>query len=77
MVDTRRPNEVGELIIRGSNVMQGYWNKPADTEKVFKHGRYRADALLYTGDLFKKDEEGYLYFMGRKDVKSKTGCMVY
>lgn len=64
--------EVGELIVRGSNVMQGYWNDPEETTRVFRPGRYRGETLLYTGDLFKKDEDGYLYFIARKDDLIKT-----
>ncbi len=64
--------EVGELIIRGSNVMQGYWNSPEETARTYRPGRYRGEALLYSGDLFKKDEEGYLYFIARKDDLIKT-----
>jgi acyl-CoA synthetase (AMP-forming)/AMP-acid ligase II len=66
------PKEVGELVVRGSNVMQGYWNDPEETARVFRPGRYGGETLLYTGDLFKKDEEGYLYFIARKDDLIKT-----
>ena len=67
----------GELVVRGSNVMQGYWNLPELTEKVLRPGRYPGEKVLYTGDLFKKDAEGYLYFLGRKDDIIKTsGYMV-
>jgi len=66
------PGEVGELVIRGSNVMQGYWNAPEETARVYHPGRYRGDTLLYSGDLFKKDEEGFLYFVARKDDMIKT-----
>jgi len=59
--------DVGELVVRGSNVMQGYWNKPEETARTFRPGRYRGEALLFTGDLFKKDKEGFLYFVSRKD----------
>ena len=64
--------EVGELVVRGSNVMQGYWNDPEETARVFRPGRYPGETLLYTGDLFKKDEDGYLYFIARKDDLIKT-----
>ncbi|HZD09998.1 MAG TPA: AMP-binding protein, partial [Candidatus Binatia bacterium] len=66
------PNEVGELVIRGPHVMQGYWEKPEATAK-----RYRAapngERLCYSGDLFRMDEEGFMYFVGRKDdiIKSR------
>ena len=66
------PNTVGELVVRGANVMQGYWNRPEETAKTFRPGLYRGDALLYTGDLFKKDDEGFLYFVARKDDLIKT-----
>lgn len=65
-------NEVGELVVSGANVMQGYWNDPKETKKRFRPGKYRDDVLLYTGDLFRKDEEGYLYFVGRKDDMLKV-----
>jgi len=64
--------QVGELVIRGSNVMQGYWNAPEETAKRYRPGRHRGDVLLYSGDLFKRDEEGYLYFVARKDDMIKT-----
>jgi long-chain acyl-CoA synthetase len=66
------PGQVGELVIRGSNVMQGYWNAPEETAKKFRPGRYRGESLLYSGDLFRKDQEGYLYFVARKDDMIKT-----
>ena len=66
------PGEVGELVIRGSNVMQGYWNAPEETARVYRPGRYRGESLLYSGDLFKKDDEGFLYFVARKDDLIKT-----
>jgi amino acid adenylation domain-containing protein len=71
------PGIVGELVVRGSNVMRGYWNLPELTERVLRPGRYPGEKVLYTSDLFKKDEEGYLYFIGRKDDIIKTsGYMV-
>ena len=66
------PDQVGELVVRGSNVMQGYWKLPQETEGRFRPGRYRADALLYSGDLFRRDAEGFLYFVARKDDMIKT-----
>lgn len=59
--------EVGELVIRGSNVMIGYWEDPETTNKSIRPGRYPGERVLYSGDLFKTDEEGYLYFVARKD----------
>ena len=66
------PNQVGELVVRGANVNQGYWAKPEETARQFRPGRSRGDGLLYTGDLFKQDEEGFLYFVARKDDLIKT-----
>ena len=61
------PGEIGELVVKGSNVAQGYWNAPDLTGKVFKNGLYPVGRILYTGDYFKRDAEGFLYFLGRKD----------
>lgn len=61
------PGEVGELVIRGSNVMMGYWEMPEETGKCLKPGKYPGETVLHTGDLFRMDEEGYLYFVARKD----------
>lgn len=70
--------EIGELVVRGSNVMSGYWNRPEETAKVFQTGQYEGDRVLYTGDLMQQDQEGFLYFVGRKDdlIKSR-GEKVY
>jgi amino acid adenylation domain-containing protein len=67
------PGVVGELVVRGANVMMGYWNRPEETGKVLRPGRYPGEKLLHTGDLFRTDEEGYLYFVARKDdiIKSR------
>lgn len=62
----------GELVVRGSNVMQGYWNAPEETARRFRPGRLRGEALLYTGDIFRRDEDGFLYFVSRKDDLIKT-----
>ncbi|OQX94395.1 AMP-dependent synthetase, partial [candidate division KSB1 bacterium 4572_119] len=63
----------GELVIRGSNVMQGYWNDPVLTDETYRQGSYPEDRMLHSGDYFKKDNEGFLYFFGRKDdiIKSR------
>ena len=69
--------KAGELVVRGSNVMKGYWNLPEETAKALRPGPYPGEKVLYTGDLFNKDKEGYLYFLGRKDDIIKTaGHMV-
>ncbi len=63
---------VGELVIRGPHVFKGYWKDPEETERMLKPGPYPWEKLLYTGDLFRADEDGYLYFIGRKDDIIKT-----
>ena len=67
------PNEVGELVVRGSNVMKGYWEAPELTAQRLKPGRIPHEMWLYTGDLFRSDEDGFLYWVGRKDdiIKSR------
>jgi long-chain acyl-CoA synthetase len=54
------PGEVGELIIKGPQVMKGYWNKPEETAMNLR------DGWLYTGDLATMDEDGFFYIVGRK-----------
>ncbi len=66
------PGVVGELVVRGSNVMRGYWGLPEETARVLKPGKYPGEVILHTGDLFRMDEEGFLYFMGRKDDMIKS-----
>ncbi len=66
------PDVVGELVVRGSNVMKGYWELPEETAKMLKPGPLPNEMALYTGDLFRTDDEGYLYFVGRKDDIIKT-----
>jgi amino acid adenylation domain-containing protein len=67
------PGEVGQLVIRGATVMKGYWEKPAETVKKLRPGPVPGEEVLYTGDLCKQDDEGYLYFVGRMDdiIKSR------
>jgi acyl-CoA synthetase (AMP-forming)/AMP-acid ligase II len=70
----RLPNgSTGELVIRGSNVMRGYWQKPFETAQRLKPGLLPGEVLLYSGDLFRTDAEGWLYFVARKDdiIKSR------
>ena len=66
------PNTVGELVIRGPHVMRGYWEKPEVTAEWLKPGDLPGEMYLHSGDFFKTDEEGYLYFIGRKDDIIKT-----
>ena len=66
------PGTIGELVIRGAHVMKGYWNDDAASARVLKPGAYPWEKVLHTGDLFRTDEDGYLYFVSRKDDIIKT-----
>jgi long-chain acyl-CoA synthetase len=64
--------ETGELVIRGPQVMKGYWNKPKETAAVLRHG------WLYTGDIARRDEDGYFYIVDRKkDLIIAGGFNIY
>lgn len=67
------PWKTGELVIRGAHVMKGYWNKPEETAAVLKPGKYPDEKILMSRDIFKMDEEGFLYFVSRKDDVIKSG----
>ena len=71
--EINEPGVTGELVVRGANVMKGYWELPEETEKMLRPGKHPWEKVLYTGDLFYKDEEGFLYFVSRKDdiIKSR------
>jgi acyl-CoA synthetase (AMP-forming)/AMP-acid ligase II len=66
-------DEIGELMVRGSHVMQGYWKDPRGTTERLRPGRWPWERVLATGDLFRQDSEGFLYFVGRRDdlIKSR------
>ena len=66
------PGVVGELVIRGATVMKGYWNKPEATAERLRPGPVPGELVLYTGDLCRLDEDGYLYFVARMDDVIKT-----
>ena len=67
------PGQVGQLVIRGATVMRGYWDKPEATAKKLRPGPLPGEVVLYTGDLCRLDDEGYLYFVARMDdvIKSR------
>ena len=77
------PNEIGELIHRGGCVGKGYWNRPEDTKERFKsirilekvidlEGQLVDEIVVCSGDYVYKDEEGYIYFISRKDEMIKS-----
>jgi long-chain acyl-CoA synthetase len=67
------PGEVGELCVRGPQVMRGYWNRPEQTEKVL-----RADGWLHTGDVARMDDSGFVQLLERKDdMINVSGFNVY
>ena len=61
------PGEIGDMVVRGSNVMAGYWNDPEASAKVLLPGRYPWERVLHTGDLFRMDVDGYFHFVSRSD----------
>jgi acyl-CoA synthetase (AMP-forming)/AMP-acid ligase II len=72
------PDEPGELVQRGSLVAMGYWNDPAKTAERFKPAPGQLPELpitemaVWSGDTVRKDKDGFLYFIGRKDEMIKT-----
>ncbi len=66
------PGEVGELVVRGPQVMAGYWNCPEETERALRGG------WLHTGDLARMDEQGFFYIVDRlKEMINCSGFKVY
>jgi len=66
------PGEAGELLVKGPQVMAGYWNQADETDQVLK------DGWLYTGDIATMDEDGYFYIVDRKkDLILTAGFNVY
>jgi acyl-coenzyme A synthetase/AMP-(fatty) acid ligase len=61
------PGEFGEMIVRGPHVMRGYWNDPTGTAERFRPGPTPGERVCHSGDLFRADEEGFLYFVARRD----------
>jgi long-chain acyl-CoA synthetase len=65
--------EVGELVFRGGHLMQGYWEDPEATNCSLRPWKFSWERVLFTGDLFRQDEEGFLYFVARRDDIIKSG----
>jgi long-chain acyl-CoA synthetase len=70
--DTLAPGDVGELWIKGPNVVKGYWGKPEATEATFTHG------WLHTGDVARLDDDGFVFIVDRaKDMLIRGGENIY
>jgi len=66
------PGEIGEIVIRGHNVMKGYWNRPEATEESIR------DGWFHSGDMGKVDEDGYFFIVDRKkELIIRGGYNVY
>ncbi len=65
--DDLQPGQVGEIILRAPQIMQGYWNKPEETATILH------DGWLYTGDIGYQDEDGYAFIVDRKKDLIKPG----
>ncbi|MGB2643174.1 MAG: acyl-CoA ligase (AMP-forming), exosortase A system-associated [Candidatus Acidiferrum sp.] len=73
-----KPGETGELVHRGPTVSLGYWGRPEDTARVLRTNPLfplemgDCEKVCYSGDLVKMDEDGFLYFVGRRDTMIKS-----
>jgi acyl-CoA ligase (AMP-forming) (exosortase A-associated) len=73
-----KAGEVGELVHRGPTVSLGYWNRPEDTARALRPNPLLppelgdCEKVCYSGDLVKMDEEGFLYYVGRRDTMIKS-----
>jgi long-chain acyl-CoA synthetase len=64
--------EIGEIVIRGENVMKGYWNRPEATAEAMRSGWF------HSGDLARRDEDGFYFIVDRKkDMINRSGYNVY
>ena len=67
-----QPGELGEIVVKGRNVMLGYWNRPWETAQIIKNGWF------YTGDIGRVDEDGFFYIVDRlKDMINMSGFKIY
>jgi acyl-CoA ligase (AMP-forming) (exosortase A-associated) len=73
-----KPGELGELVHRGPTVSMGYWGRPEDTHKALRPNPLLqpelgdCERVCYSGDLVKMDDEGFLYYVGRRDTMIKS-----
>jgi len=77
--EDNRPGETGELVHHGTCVTSGYWRRPQETEKAYaprpQHAALFApgERVHYSGDMVKRDGDGFLWFVARRDAQIKTG----
>jgi len=69
--------DVGELLVQGPHVMKGYWRDPTATANRFRKSTTSDKTTLYTGDLFRRDADGFLFFLGRKETLIRLGNQVF
>jgi acyl-CoA ligase (AMP-forming) (exosortase A-associated) len=73
-----KPGEIGELVHRGPTVSMGYWNRPEETARVLRPNPLLppemgdCEKICYSGDLVRRDDDGFLYFIGRRDTMIKS-----
>ena len=73
-----KPGEIGELVHRGPTVSMGYWGRPEDTARALRPNPLLppelgdCERVCYSGDLVKMDEDGFLYYVGRRDTMIKS-----
>ncbi len=67
LINKEKDTGIGELVVEGPNVMEGYWGIRDEDSGVFESDRETGRRRVYTGDLFRIDSEGFLYFCGRRN----------
>jgi len=66
------PGDTGILHVRGPHIMMGYWKNPEKSKEMLRPGKFPGEKVLCTGDFFRMDVDGLLYFVGRSDDIIKT-----
>lgn len=67
LINKEEDTGIGELVVEGPNVMEGYWGIRDEDSGVFESDKENGKRRVYTGDLFRIDSEGFLYFCGRRN----------
>ncbi len=69
--DSLKAGEIGELVVSGRHLVLGYWRSDEENALRYRQHPLGIGRALYTGDEFKMDDEGYLYYIGRSDDQIK------